>query len=67
MDEFVQVLCGLWEQDVFDFQGEFYTVDRQGLPLKSVQMPHPPIYAGTRNQTGREVIASDCDYWFVDY
>ena len=67
MDEFVRVLRGLWQEDVFDFHGEFYTVDGQGLPLKSVQLPHPPIYAGTRNETGKEVIARDGDYWFVDY
>jgi FMNH2-dependent dimethyl sulfone monooxygenase len=67
MDEFVRVLRGLWQQDEFDFHGEFYTVDRQGLPLKSVHMPHPPIYAGTRNEAGKNVIARDCDYWFVDY
>ena len=67
MDEFVRVLRGLWQQDVFDFHGEFYTVQHQGLPLKSVRLPHPPIYAGTRNETGKDVIARDCDYWFVDY
>src|SRR4051794_36045380 len=67
MDEFVRVLRGLWQQDVFDFRGEFYTVDRQALPLKSVQLPHPPIYAGTRNETGKDVIARDGDTWFVDY
>ena len=67
MDEFVRVLRGLWQQDVLDFHGEFYTVDRQGLPLKSVQLPHPPIYAGTRNEMGKEVIARDGDTWFVDY
>ena len=59
--------AGYGSEDVFDFHGEFYTVDRQGLPLKSVQLPHPPIYAGTRNETGKEVIARDGDYWFVDY
>jgi FMNH2-dependent dimethyl sulfone monooxygenase len=67
MNEFVQVLRGLWEQDAFDFHGEFYTVDRQGLPLKPARLPHPPIYAGTRNQSGKDVIAQYCDYWFVDY
>ena len=67
MDEFVRVLRGLWEQDVLDFRGEFYTVDRQGLPLKSVRLPHPPIYAGTRNEMGKGVIARDGDTWFVDY
>ena len=30
MDEFVRVLRGLWQEDVFDFHGEFYTVDRPG-------------------------------------
>ena len=55
MDEFVRVLRGLWQEDVFDFHGEFYTVNGQALPLKSVQLPHPPIYAGTRNETGKEV------------
>lgn len=67
MDEFVRVLRGLWQEDVFDFHGEFYSVNGQGLPLKSVQLPHPPIYAGTRNETGKEVITRDGDYWFVDY
>jgi FMNH2-dependent dimethyl sulfone monooxygenase len=67
MDEFVRVIRGLWQQDVFDFHGEFYNVNGQGLPLKSVHLPHPPIYAGTRNETGKEVIARDGDYWFVDY
>jgi FMNH2-dependent dimethyl sulfone monooxygenase len=67
MDEFVRVLRGMWEEEAFDFHGEFYTVNRQALPLKSVQLPHPPIYAGTRNETGKEVIARDGNYWFVDY
>lgn len=67
MNEFVQVLRGLWDEDVFDFHGEFYRVDTQGLPLKPVRMPHPPLYAGTRNQNGKDVIAQYCDYWFVDF
>jgi FMNH2-dependent dimethyl sulfone monooxygenase len=67
MAEFVHVVRGLWQEDVFDFHGEFYAVDRQSLPLKSVRLPNPPIYAGTRNFSGKDVIARDCDYWFVDY
>ncbi|MFL6798266.1 MAG: LLM class flavin-dependent oxidoreductase [Xanthobacteraceae bacterium] len=66
MEEFVQVLCGLWDQDELDFQGEFYRVERQGLPQKAVQVPHPPIYGGTRNPNGKDVIARYCDFWFVD-
>ena len=66
MDEFVRVMRGLWNEDTFEFHGEFYTVDRQELPLKSIQLPNPPIYAGSRHEPGKEVIARDCDYWFVD-
>jgi dimethylsulfone monooxygenase len=66
MDEFVRVLRGLWNEDAFDFRGEFYRVDRQGLPLKSVSLPNPPLYAGSRHDPGKDVIARDCDCWFVD-
>lgn len=66
MDEFVRVMRGLWNEDTFDFHGEFYAVDRQELPLKPVQLPNPPIYAGSRHEPGKAVIARDCDYWFVD-
>src|SRR5215831_3660634 len=66
MDEFVRVMRGLWTEDTFEFHGEFYSVDRQGLPLKSVQLPNPPLYAGSRHDPGKDVIVRDCDCWFVD-
>jgi len=66
MDEFVRVMRGLWKEDTFEFHGEFYAVDRQELPLKPIQLPNPPIYAGSRHEPGKEVIARNCDYWFVD-
>ena len=66
MDEFVRVMRGLWSEDTFDFHGEFYTVDRQGLPLKSVQLPNPPLYAGSRNETGQGGHRARLRYWFVD-
>ena len=67
MDEFVQVIRGLWTQAELDFHGQFYTVASQGLPLKPLQSPAPPIYAGSRNDRGKDAIARGCDYWFVDY
>jgi FMNH2-dependent dimethyl sulfone monooxygenase len=66
MDEFVRVMRGLWCEETLEFHGEFYRVERQGLPLKSVRLPHPPIYAGSRHEPGKDVIARDCDCWFVD-
>jgi len=67
MDEFMQVVRGLWTQEKLDHHGEFYTVDNQGLPLKTVQLPNPPIYAASRHDPGKNAIARNGDYWFVDY
>jgi dimethylsulfone monooxygenase len=67
MEEFLRVIHGMWGEEAFEFHGEFYRVDRQTSPLKAVQTPNPPIYAGTRNDTGRDIIARYGDNWFVDY
>lgn len=67
MEEYINVMRGLWEQDPFDFHGQFYQVNHLGLPLKGVRTPSPPIYAGTRSDPGREVIARCGDYLFVTY
>jgi FMNH2-dependent dimethyl sulfone monooxygenase len=67
MDEFVQVLKGLWSQDHFAFQGEFFRADDASLPLKPARVPHPPIYTASRADSGKDVIAKHCDLWFVNY
>ncbi len=65
MDEFIQVVKGLWTQDRFSFGGRFYRVTDSSLPLKTVKLPHPPLYAASRNQEGKRTIAQYCDNWFA--
>ena len=48
MDEFVRVLKGLWAEDDFTFNGEFFRADNATLPQKPVRLPHPPIYTASR-------------------
>ncbi len=67
MDEFVRVLKGLWSEDHFTFDGEFYRADDATLPMKPVRVPHPPIYTASRTDSGKDVIAEHCDLWFVNY
>jgi FMNH2-dependent dimethyl sulfone monooxygenase len=67
MDEFVRVLRGLWSEDHFTFQGEFFRADDATLPMKPVRVPHPPIYTASRTDSGKDVIAEHCDLWFVNY
>ena len=65
MDEFVQVMKGLWTAEPFSFEGEFFRLDQAALPLKPLRKPHPPIYTASRSAEGKETIARHCDYWFV--
>ena len=67
MDEFIRIMKGLWGPDGFDFDGEFYKVRNGSLPTKSVRCPHPPLYAASRVDEGMDIVARDCEAWFVNY
>ena len=42
--ETIEILQGIWTNDVFEYHGEFADFDRCGFGAKPVQKPHPPIY-----------------------
>ncbi len=65
MDEYVQVMRGLWTQDPFTFEGDYYRVTNSALPLKTRRRPSIPLYAASRSAAGKETIARYCDHWFV--
>lgn len=67
MKEFMQVLKAMWTEDEFSYPGEFYTVQNGTLPTKVRRLPHPPIYAASRSEEGKEAVASECDVWFLTY
>jgi FMNH2-dependent dimethyl sulfone monooxygenase len=66
MDEFIQVLRGLWTQERLRFKGDYFAVDGLTLPMRPVQ-PCPPIYAASRADAGKAIVARHCDWWFVEY
>jgi len=67
MEEFVRVLRGMWTEDGFSFGGKYYNVEGADLPTKPQQVPCPPIYAASRSDAGKDVIAKYCDTWFLSY
>jgi len=67
MDEFIRVVKGLWTEDNFSLDGEFYKVNNASLPIKPLRTPHPTIYAASRTGPGMDVVARQCDVWFVPY
>ena len=42
--EALDIILGLWTEDDFTFQGEFYEVKDLTIAPRPVQQPHPPVY-----------------------
>jgi alkanesulfonate monooxygenase SsuD/methylene tetrahydromethanopterin reductase-like flavin-dependent oxidoreductase (luciferase family) len=42
--ETIEIMQGMWTNDLFEYHGEFADFDRCGFGAKPVQKPHPPIY-----------------------
>jgi FMNH2-dependent dimethyl sulfone monooxygenase len=67
LDEFVSVLKGLWTENPFTFDGEFFQIKNGRLPTTPRRKPHPPIYAASRSGPAKHSIARHCDVWFASY
>ncbi len=65
MEEFIDVVKGLWKEDKLDYDGEFFKVAGGVLPAKPVRQPNPPFYAASRSETGMNIIASKGECWFA--
>ena len=42
--ETIEIMQGIWTNDLFEYHGEFADFDRSGFGAKPVQQPHPPIF-----------------------
>lgn len=42
--ETIEIMQGIWTNDLFEYHGEFADFDRCGFGAKPLQSPHPPIY-----------------------
>lgn len=42
--ETIEIMQGIWTNDLFEYHGEFADFDRCGFGAKPIQDPHPPIF-----------------------
>jgi acyl-CoA synthetase (AMP-forming)/AMP-acid ligase II len=42
--ETIEIMQGVWTNDLFEYHGEFADFDRCGFGAKPVEKPHPPIF-----------------------
>ncbi|WP_170006501.1 LLM class flavin-dependent oxidoreductase [Bacillus fonticola] len=64
-EEFVEILKGLWTEDVFDYNGKFYSLKNTHLSPKPVQRPNPILYAGGESPRGKQAIVNNCDAYVM--
>ena len=43
MDEYMQVMKGLWTKDDFSFEGLYYNVDHSPVRFETIRKPWPPF------------------------
>ena len=43
--ETIEIMQGIWTNDLFEYHGEFADFERCGFGAKPLQQPHPPIVA----------------------
>ena len=65
--EFIRIMRGLWREETFSFEGEHYRLDKGQLLLKPAAPTPPEIFSVSTSERGRDFIAENCDWWFVEF
>ncbi|WP_437884359.1 dimethylsulfone monooxygenase SfnG [Pseudomonas sp. LRF_L74] len=65
-EEFIRVLKGIWTQDSFTFNGDFYRLRDYSLKPKPLQQPHPEIFQGGSSRAARDMAARVSDWYFTN-
>ena len=64
--EYLEVVKGLWTEEQFTYQGNFYQVKEARLTPKPIQKPYPAIYQGGNSQEAQEMAGRLSDYYFMN-
>jgi len=65
-EEFINVIKGIWTQDNFSFQGDFYRFHDYNLKPKPLQQPHPEIFQGGSSRAARDMASRVSDWYFTN-
>lgn len=66
-DEFVQALKKIWQDDIVEFHGQFYSIPSSKIGPKPVQKPSIPIYFGGYVPNAFARIARYGDGWLASH
>jgi len=65
-EEFIRALKGIWTEDNFTFNGDFYRFRNYSLKPKPLQKPHPEIFQGGSSRAARDMASRVSDWYFTN-
>jgi len=65
-EEFIRSLKGIWTQDSFSFDGQYYQFKDYTLKPKPVQKPHIEIFQGGSSRAARDMASRVSDWYFTN-
>ena len=65
--EFVKTLHGMFTEDKFSLDGEFFKVQDAELRLRPRSIQPPEMFTAANSERGREMVAEVGDWWFLPY
>jgi FMNH2-dependent dimethyl sulfone monooxygenase len=64
--EFIEVVKGIWTEDNFTYDGQFYKANNFTLKPKPLQKPHPEIFQGGNSRAAQENAGAVSDWYFMN-
>lgn len=64
-EEFIRALKGIWSEDNFNFQGDFYRFKNYTLKPKP-QLPLPEVFQGGSSRAARDMASRVSDWYFTN-
>jgi FMNH2-dependent dimethyl sulfone monooxygenase len=65
--EFMDIIRGLWANETFSYDGQYYKLENGRLLLKPATTTPPEMFSVSSGDRGRTFIAEQCDWWFINY
>lgn len=65
-EEYLQVLKGLWQQEDFSFDGDFYRIKSGTMRPRPAQRPYPAIFQGGNSAQAQQMAGQYSDWYFIN-
>jgi dimethylsulfone monooxygenase len=65
-EEFIRIMKGMWTEDKFKFEGDFYSLNSNLNKPQLQRQPHLEIFLGGNSKSARRLAANVSDWYFLN-